>query len=1270
MTNKELLKENAFLKQKIQELEHSESERKHAEEALRRSEENFRHSLDDSPMGVRIVTIEGGTIYANRAILDIYGYDSVEELKTTPVKNRYTPQSYAEFKIRREKRKGDVDVPSEYAIGIIRKNGEIRHLHVFRKDVLWDGERQFQVIYQDITERKRAEVALRESEERLRTIVEASLDAIIAVNVEGRLVLFNGAAQELFQYSEEEALNQPADILLREEICEIHQERLERFLKKGVGRCGHIGRRMEKPFRRKDGSLFEAEVSMSGGRLNGLRLVVLAIHDITDRKKAEEALRESEMNYKDLVENANSIIIKMDQNGILTFVNDYAQKFFGYTWNEIIEKDMKILVPPTESSGRNLKEMVDNILRDPDDYIENINENIRKNGEHVWISWRNKGIRDSNGNIVGNLAIGHDITERKRAEDALREKSHLNKTLLDAFPCVALLLRPQTREIISSNTAAVKVGALPGTHCFSTWGQRQDPCPWCLAPALWATGEAQHLEVEALGIFWDAYWIPVAEDLYMHFAFDITDRKRAEEALSLKQAQLQAILDYSPALISIKDLNGNVILANRNFAVLDVLPLHEFVGKNVFDLFPREVAEKLWNNDQLALKAGGPVESEEIVQHKDGGWHTYLTVKFPVYKEPGQPFGTCAISTDITERKRAEEQLKESEEIMRYIIKHDPNAIAVYDRNLRYIAVSNRYLQDYNIKEADIIGKHHYEVFPEMPQRWKDVHARCLAGATERNDDDYFERPDGSITYNRWECRPWYRSDGEIGGMITYTEVTTERKNAELALRRSEENFRNSLDDSPMGVRIVTEEGKTIYANRAVLDIYGYDSMEDLKTTPVAKRYTPESHADFLIRREKRQQGVDVPSEYTINIIRKDGEVRHLQVFRKEILWDGERQFQVIYQDITERKRAEEALKESEERYRQLFSNAPAGIYEIDLTTGRLLSVNDVICKYTGYTRDELLAINALDLLTGESQKIFMERMAGYAAGEPVPSILEYQARSKSGREFWMSLNARYFHKEGVPVRATVVAYDITERKRTEEELRTSSLQLRALAVRLQQIREYERIMIAREIHDEMGGGLTGLKMDLSWLSRKMGDADPCEERVALMDKIHKSNALIDQMIHVVRRISTDLRPSVLDDLGLIAALEWQLLEFTSRTEIQHEFIKTFDYVYLEEDTSVAVFRIFQEALTNVMRHSRATKVVVVLLEGERSLFGDESLVLEIRDNGRGITEEEILNKDSLGLLGMKERVLTFGGELSIRGEPGGGAALVLKIPRKRGEQS
>jgi signal transduction histidine kinase len=159
-------------------------------------------------------------------------------------------------------------------------------------------------------------------------------------------------------------------------------------------------------------------------------------------------------------------------------------------------------------------------------------------------------------------------------------------------------------------------------------------------------------------------------------------------------------------------------------------------------------------------------------------------------------------------------------------------------------------------------------------------------------------------------------------------------------------------------------------------------------------------------------------------------------------------------------------------------------------------------------------------------------------------------------------------------------------------------------------------------------------------------------------------------MIHVVRRISTELRPSVLDDLGLIVALEWQLSEFTGRTGISHELAATVEYINMEADTAIAVFRIFQETLTNVVRHSQATKVAVILQESERSLFGDESLVLEVRDNGRGITEEEIMNPESLGLLGMKERVLAFGGGLSISGKPGGGTIMVLQIPRKQGEAS
>jgi PAS domain S-box-containing protein len=182
------------------------TERKQAEKALRESEENFHRSLDDSPLGVRIVTIEGETIYANRAILDIYGYDSVEELRKTPTKNRYTPQSYAEFKIRMEKRKRGNEGPSEYEISIVRKNGEIHHLQVFRKEVLWDGERQFQTIYQDITERKRDEEALRESQQQLSNIIEFLPDATMVIDKDEKVIAWNRSIEEMTGIKKEDML--------------------------------------------------------------------------------------------------------------------------------------------------------------------------------------------------------------------------------------------------------------------------------------------------------------------------------------------------------------------------------------------------------------------------------------------------------------------------------------------------------------------------------------------------------------------------------------------------------------------------------------------------------------------------------------------------------------------------------------------------------------------------------------------------------------------------------------------------------------------------------------------------------------------------------------------------------------------------------------------------------------------------------------------------------------------------------------------------------
>ena len=184
--------------------------------------------------------------------------------------------------------------------------------------------------------------------------------------------------------------------------------------------------------------------------------------------------------------------------------------------------------------------------------------------------------------------------------------------------------------------------------------------------------------------------------------------------------------------------------------------------------------------------------------------------------------------------------------------------------------------------------------------------------------------------------------------IATHIDIT-KRKQAEEALKLSEQNFRNSMENSPLGIRIVKEDGETLYTNRAFLDIYGYNSLKEFTATSVKDRYTPDSYVEFHDRREKRRHREPLPDNYEVSIVRKDGEIRRLHVIRKGILWGGKQQYQTIYNDITERKEAEEALKVSETRYRRLFETACDGILIQDVATGVVIDVNPFLIEILGF---------------------------------------------------------------------------------------------------------------------------------------------------------------------------------------------------------------------------------------------------------------------------------------------------------------------------------
>jgi signal transduction histidine kinase len=230
---------------------------------------------------------------------------------------------------------------------------------------------------------------------------------------------------------------------------------------------------------------------------------------------------------------------------------------------------------------------------------------------------------------------------------------------------------------------------------------------------------------------------------------------------------------------------------------------------------------------------------------------------------------------------------------------------------------------------------------------------------------------------------------------------------------------------------------------------------------------------------------------------------------------------------------------------------------------------------------------------------------------------------------------------------------------RAEQELHRSFGQLRELAARLQSVREEERARVAREIHDELGQALTAIKIDLAFLLRALR-ADQKQE----WEKAESILKLVDQTILSVRRIGTELRPGILDDLGLVAAVEWAAEEFEARTGTKCRLDLPDDDIVIDPERTTAIFRIFQETLTNITRHAEATHV-----DGRLGREGG-NIMLEVRDNGRGIGEEELSTGRSLGILGMRERALLLGGELTISGTPGKGTIVRLRIPRVHPIQS
>lgn len=484
------------------------------------------------------------------------------------------------------------------------------------------------------------------------------------------------------------------------------------------------------------------------------------------------------------------------------------------------------------------------------------------------------------------------------------------------------------------------------------------------------------------------------------------------------------------------------------------------------------------------------------------------------------------------------------------------------------------------------------------------------------------------------------------------------RKRAEMALRESEHRYELATAAAGVGVWDWNLETDDIYLDPRLKGLLGYQDHEiQNRLDDWGRHVHPEDAEVVMAEATAHIEGRKPYYEIEHRMLHKDGSIRWFlaqgTVLREP---DGEPARMIgTDTDITKAKAAEIELAELEGRYRELFEQAPM-MYVItshDEGIPRIDDCNVAFLEALGYERQEIVGRQLADFYTEASRAELLDKRGYRRALEGSVIEGERQLVTKNGDIVEAMLRALPQRNAAGEIVGTRAIYmDLTDRKRAETELERSREQLRRLAARLEAIREEERTLLGREIHDELGQALTGLKMDVAWIGQRLSDREN-----ELAERLQSMASLIDQTIQDVRDLSARLRPVVLDDLGLSDAIDWQARDFSRRFGIECHVQGGEKDLTLDRDKNTAVFRILQEALTNVVRHANALRVDVVLRRAKGRL------ILEVKDDGRGITPGEASADSALGLLGMRERAEMLGGTFRIASEQGQGTRVVVEIP-------
>jgi PAS domain S-box-containing protein len=647
---------------------------------------------------------------------------------------------------------------------------------------------------------------------------------------------------------------------------------------------------------------------------------------------------------------------------------------------------------------------------------------------------------------------------------------------------------------------------------------------------------------------------------------------------------------------------------------------------------------------------GESILSEAKIKRKDG---TKVDTEFSNSRVVigGIPF-MHAVARDITERNRAEKTLRASEERYRRLFEGDLAGVYFSTPSGKLISCNAAFARIFRFKSVDdALATDTHELYSNPEARQLFLQSVRQNRRLELQ-ESWLKRRDGTDMHVIENVRGVFDDQGELIEIQGYLLDDTERKKTEETLGLLAHTIR-SISEC---VSVTDSDNRILFVNEAFLKTYGYSADELIgKSIELVRSESSEPAMDKI-------QSTTLERGWKGELVnrRKDGS--KFPIFLSTSVVRNEKGMPValvgIVTDITERKRAEESVWDSEERFRMVFENVLDGIsiYEEnpDSSKRKLVECNDRYAVMAGRSREELLKRGIMHglhrTLEDATNKNRLESLVN--------------GRTYRGSFTWIRPDGKdnIIEYVGVPITWRGKSYsigidrDITERKKSELELRSSHAQLHALAAHLQSVREDDRTNLAREMHDELGQLLTGLKMELSFLDKTPTNQDSIRLQELRTAKVDSMNKLIDKAIEAVRGISLELRPAILDSLGLSAALEWLANDFQQKSGIDCSCsIKT--NAVFDSQCSTAMFRITQEALTNILRHSEAKKASIT--------FASEpnEVILSVRDNGIGMEAKRIGDVRSLGLLGIRERAAAIGGTIEIDSKVGKGTTVLLRIP-------